>query len=45
MGVKLEKQIMILSNLPKYKMAVTGNEPEVIILLTSASDWPIKETK
>ena len=35
---------MILSNLHKYKMAATENELEVIILLTAASNRPIKET-
>ena len=35
---------MILSNLHKYRMAATENETEVIILLNSASNWPIKET-
>ena len=45
MGVQLgRKHIFILSNLLKYKMATTENEPEVRILLTSVSNWPIKET-
>ena len=44
MGVHLEKQIPILSNLNKYKMSATKNEPGVIIQLTSASNWPIKES-
>ena len=44
MDEQLEKQIMILSNLHKYKMAATENKTEVIILLTSVSNWPIKKT-
>ena len=44
MGVQLEKQIRILSNLHKYRMTVTENQLEVIIQLTPASDLPIKET-
>ena len=39
------KTILILSNLHKYKMAATENEPEVIILLSSASNWPINTDK
>ena len=39
-----KKKILILSNLHKYKMAAIENETEVIILLTSTSNQPIKES-
>ena len=32
MGEQLEKNIMVLFNLKKYKMAATENEPEIKIL-------------
>ena len=39
-----KKQILILSDLHKHKMAATENETKVIILLKFASNWPFKET-
>ena len=32
MGEQLEKNILVLSNFQKYRMAATENEPEIIIL-------------
>ena len=44
MGVQLEKQILILSNLHKYKMGSTEIETPIIILLTFASNLPFEDT-
>ena len=40
----IAKNIVILSNLHKYKMVATENEAKIIILLTIASNWPVKDT-
>ena len=43
-GCAIRTHIVIISNLYKNKVVATEYETKIIILLTFASNWPVKDT-